>query len=153
MTARFRAAALLLSLIATAACAGEQAEEYGFIATLGNDTTSVERIVRTGDRVVGDAVGRSPLVVRRRWEATLAPDGTIRRWSMDTHVMNGAPEEQHLHHEAEFLADRVRLVRATSRDTTDVAYSRKYEVTVPWNAFLYGSWELLFQAAQGRPDT
>jgi len=53
-------AALILGL---ASCARSQT--YGFIAVLGNDTTSVERVTRTGNHIVSDAIGRSPAVTRR----------------------------------------------------------------------------------------
>lgn len=57
----------------TTACTRGQSQTYGFVATLGNDTTSVERITRNGDHVTSDAVGRSRNVIHRHWEATLRP--------------------------------------------------------------------------------
>jgi hypothetical protein len=139
--------------IVCTACRGEPAETYGFVATLGDDTTSVERVTRTGDRIVSEAVGRSPIVVRRRWEATLANDGTVARWTMDTEVPNASEGQTTLHHEAEFMPDRVSLVRVVGNDTTRSSYAKHYVTTVPWNAFLYASHELLFDIARGLPDT
>jgi len=143
----------LVAALATVSCAQESTETWGFVATLGNDTTSMERITRAGDRIVSEAVGRSPLVVRRRWEATLAPDGSLRRWSMDTHIANAPAGEADLHHEVELSDDAIRLVRQTGRDTTDRTFRIAYARTVPWNAFLYGTFELLFLAARGLPDS
>ncbi len=143
----------LLALLATVSCVPESSETWGFVAVLGTDTTSVERITRDGDRIVGDAVGRSPLVVRRRWEATLAPDGSLRRWSMDTHIANAPPGESDLHHELALSDDAIRIVRQTGTDTTDHTFANAYARTVPWNAFVYGTFELLFQAARGLPDS
>jgi len=69
--------ALLLTLVA---CGPPQhAERYGFVAVLGNDTTSVEQVTRTPGRIVVDAVGRSPRVTRRHWEAQLGPDGSVQK--------------------------------------------------------------------------
>lgn len=143
----------LLAALASAACVRENTETWGFVATLGSDTTSVERITREGDRIVSEAIGRSPLVVRRRWEAMLAPDGSVRRWSMDTHIANAPAGETDLHHEVELTEGSVRLVRQTGSDTTDRTFARTYARIVPWNAFLYGTFELLFQAARGLPDS
>lgn len=152
-TSRIRVVLPLLAFLVTVSCARESAETWGFVATLGNDTTSVERITRDGDRIVSDAVGRSALVVRRHWEATLAPDGSVRSWSMDTHIANAPPGESDLHHEVELRDNAIRLVRQTGTDTTDVTFANAYARTVPWNAFVYGTFELLFQAARGLPDT
>jgi hypothetical protein len=126
---------------------------WAFVATLGTDTTSVERLTRQGNRIVSEAVGRSPVVVRRRWEATLAPDGSLRRWSMDTHIANAPPGEADLHHEVELRDGTIRLVRRTGRGTTDRTFANGYARTLPWNAFVYGTFELLFQIARGLPDT
>ena len=142
-----------LAVLCTASCARENAETWGYVATLGNDTTSIERLTRTGDRIVSDAVGRSPLVVRRRWEATLAPDGSVRSWFMDTHIANAAAGTAELHHELDLNDGLIRVVRQTGTDTTDHTFTDAYVRTVPWNAFLYGTYELLFQAAREFPDT
>ena len=144
--AALNGARIALVLLTAAGCERPPAETYGFVATLGNDTTSVERVTRTGDRVVSDAVGRSPVVVRRHWEATLAPDGSVRHWTMDTYVPNAVPGAMHLHHTADFTDRAVRLSRRVERETT-FAYARRYPITVPWNAFVYGTYELLFDAA------
>ena len=144
---------LLLVTFAALSCRQEPPETWGFVATLGNDTTSVERVTRDGDRITGEAVGRSPVVVRRRWEATLGPDGTVRRWVMDTHVPNAPPGERDLHHELERNDGAIRMVRQTGSDTTDRTVAEPSARSVPWNAFLYATTELLFQVARGLPDT
>jgi hypothetical protein len=159
MPRRRRLISAFVILLTATACNGQdsqaspEGETYGFVATLGNDTTSVERITRTDDRIVSDAVGRSPNVVRRRWEATLAPDGSVLHWTMHTHIPNADEGAADLYHEAVFDEGTVRLIRRTSRDTTDVTYAKSYAVTVPWNAFVYGTYEVLFQAARGMSDT
>jgi hypothetical protein len=153
MPRRSRDVTAFVLLLAAAACERQVGETYGFIATLGTDTTSVEQVTRTGNRIVSDAVGRSPIVVRRRWEATLMPDGSVRHWTMHTQIPNAADGATDLHHEAVFGDSTIRLIRRTNSDTTDVTYANAYAVTVPWNAFVYGTYEMLFQAAEGLPDT
>ena len=152
MSSRIERIALLMSLGLATACNQASDETYGFIATLGNDTTSVERITRSGNRITSDAVGRSPVVVRRRWEATLARDGSIRDWKMDTHIPNGQ-DVKDLHHEAVFAANKVTLVRQVGDSVARRTYRVDYPATVPWNAFVYGTYELLFAAAKGMADT
>ncbi len=153
MTSSRHITALLLVMLTAASCRPEPGDSWGFVATLGNDTTSVERVTRNGDRIIGDAVGRSPLVVRRRWEATLAPDGSVRRWVMDTHVPNAPEGERDLHHEIERTDGAIRMVRQAGRDSMDRTVREPSMRTVPWNAFLYATSELLFQNARGLPDT
>lgn len=148
-----RIVVLLLAALATLSCRQEPAETWGFVATLGDDTTSVERITRRGDRIEGHAVGRSPAVVRRRWEMTLAPDGTVRRWTMDTHIPNAPAGERDLHHEIERRGGTIRMVRRTGSDSMDRTVREPSQRTVPWNAFLYASTELLLQGARGLPDS
>ena len=144
---------MLLATLAALSCRSEPEESWGFIATLGNDTTSVERVTRQGNRITGDAVGRSPLVVRRRWEATLAPDGSVEHWVMDTHIPNAPEGERDLHHEIERSDAGIRMVRQAGTDSMDRTVREPSLRTVPWNAFLYSTSELLFQNARGLPDT
>lgn len=145
----------LMAVLAVAAgsCTTGETESWGFVATLGNDTTSVERITRRGDHLVSEAIGRSPMVVRRRWEATLASDGTVRTWTMDTRVANAPDGESELHHEFELTDGKIRLVRRTGKGVTDRTFANPYARTVPWNAFVYGTFELLAQAARDLPDS
>lgn len=148
------AALLLFLLLLTAlGCGDDAGETYGFVATLGDDTTSIERITRVGDRIESDAIGRSPVLVRRRWEARLAPDGSVWSWSMHTHVPNAPAGTADLYHSLVLGDSVIRVVRRTSRDTADRTFRQTYAVVVPWNAFVYGTWEVLLRAARGRADT
>lgn len=134
------------------ACGGSRGATYGFVATLGNDTTSVERVTRTASHIVSDAIGRSPRVVRRHWEADLAPDGTVEKWSLDTYVPNAPPAEQRIHYTADFSGRAVSLTRSTSAGARSWAYEKRFATTVPWNAFVYGTYELLLDAARRQPS-
>lgn len=145
------AQARLALLLVLGACTAP--ETYGFVAVLGNDTTSVERVARTGHRIIGDAIGRSPTVTRRHWEAELDPNGVITHWSMDTDIPNGPPEGRHLHHTATFTDKATAFTRGTPAGTRSFAYQKRYAETVPWNAFVYATWELLLDAARRQPDT
>ncbi len=144
---------VLSSLLALPACRPESAETWGFVATLGNDTTSVERVTRRGNQIVGDAVGRSPAVVRRHWETTLASDGRVTRWVMDTRIANAPAGERDLHHEIERTRGKIRIVRQTARGNTDKTGPEPLTPTVPWNAYLFATYDRLIQDARGVPDS
>lgn len=133
--------------------AEQDSESWGFVAFLGNDTTSVERLTRAGNRIASEAIQTAPMVVRRRWEATLAPDGSLQRWSMDTHIPNAPPGETDLHHEMELSNGRVRLVRQSGSERTDRTFTDPYARTLPWNAFVYGTYDLLMLVARDLPDS
>lgn len=139
------------TLVLFASCG--RTETYGLVAVLGNDTTSVERMTRTGKRIVGDAIGRSPTVTRRHWEAELAPNGVIKSWTMDTYIPNAPPADQRIHHSAAFTDRATSFTRRTSVGDSAWGYQKTYAETVPWNAFVYGTWELLLDAARRQPDT
>ena len=70
-------------VLVIAACqSSKPAENYGFVALLGNDTISIERVTRRGDEIVSNEVDRFPRVRRRHTTIHMAPDGTIthREW-------------------------------------------------------------------------
>jgi hypothetical protein len=71
---------------------------------------------------------------------------------MDTRIPNGEVVSD-LHHEAVFDSNEVRLVRQVGDSAARFAYQTGYPSTVPWNAFVYGTYEPLFAAAQGVSDT
>lgn len=145
------AASITIAALTSATCARQ--ETYGFVAVLGNDTTSVERVTRTATHIVGEAIGRSPTVTRRHWEADLGPDGAITSWRMDTEIPNAAPDAQRLHHTATFTGRATSFTRGTAAGTRAFAWQKVYPETVPWNAFVYATWELLLDAARRQPDT
>jgi hypothetical protein len=144
-------ATLAALILGVASCARPQT--YGFVAVLGNDTTSIERVTRTGNHIVGDAIGRSPAVTRRHWEAELGPNGAITSWSMDTYIPNAPLAAQHIHHTATFTDRATSFTRRTAAGDTSWAYRKGYAETVPWNAFVYATWELLLDAARRQKDT
>src|SRR5690349_19997638 len=79
----------LLPLLFLACSSATPPERYGFVATLGNDTVSVERIARSPSELITDGVDRWPFVRRRHSEFELDSDGTIRQMVMDSPTPNG----------------------------------------------------------------
>jgi len=147
---RYQAMATTALLLVLGSCAGT--ETYGFVAVLGDDTTSVERVTRTGNRIVGDAIGRSPTVTRRHWEADLGPDGVMSKWAMDTWIPNAPADKQRIHYTATFTRSATSFTRRDSAGNRSWAYRAQFNETVPWNAYVYATWEWLLDAARRQPD-
>jgi hypothetical protein len=100
----------LFVLLFLACNAATPPEHYGFVAVLGNDTVSVERISRSPTRLVTDGVDRWPFVRRRHTEFDLAADGRIRRMVMDVRTPNGpSPRERGRRITADFSGDAVTI--------------------------------------------
>jgi len=76
MTMRFLLVFAGTTLLASGARA-QRADSAAFIVRLGTDTVSVERYVRTGNRIVMDGVQRSPSTTLHRLELELAPGGDV----------------------------------------------------------------------------
>lgn len=144
-----RTLVMIMVTLATSACARE---EYGFVARLGDDTTSMERITRTRGKIVGDLVQQSPEVIRIHWEATLNPDGSLRRWIMRKSFLNRrAGEPADAEYSAVFEGDAVHVRQRVGDEARSYDMSDVLPVTVPWEAFAYGLYELLFEAAARQP--
>lgn len=70
----FAAAALLAASLPAAA---QQRDSAAFIVRIGTDTLSVERYVRTADRLVMEAVQRSPSTMLHRLTMNTGPQGRV----------------------------------------------------------------------------
>ncbi|HSU15101.1 DUF2911 domain-containing protein [Longimicrobium sp.] len=75
-------AAALVACAASRAGAQAQGETAAFVVTLGSDTLAVEKYTRTGDRLEGQMVSRSPRTTVRSYTAVLNPDGSVQRMEM-----------------------------------------------------------------------
>jgi hypothetical protein len=74
-----------------AGAAAQRADSAAFIIRLGHDTTAIERYVRTPDRLVAEAVQRSPSTTVHRLEVDLGPGGAARRSVYTVTSAGGAP--------------------------------------------------------------
>jgi len=83
------AALLALALAVPAAAAAP--ERAGFVVTLGRDTTSLERVTRTANRLEVEQVTRAPRVLRRHHVYQLDAKGMIRDFTMVTTAPDAAP--------------------------------------------------------------
>ena len=138
----------LLPLLCLAFSSAPPPERYGFVATLGNDTVSVERIERSPTRLVTDGVDRWPFVRQRYTEVGLAPDGTIRRMVMDVRTPNGAsPRERWRRVTADVSNDVVKISVQDSAGVRDTSFATGGAITVPHVSMMYSVIELEISAA------
>jgi hypothetical protein len=126
-------------------------ERYAFVAVLGSDTVSVERVERSANRLVTDGVDRWPFVRRRHTEFDLAPDGTIRHMVMDVRTPNGpSPRERGRRVTADYSKDRVNISVRDSSGERDTSFVTGGAITVPHVSMMYSVIELEIAAALRR---
>ena len=141
----------LLLLFFLACHAATPPERYGFVALLGNDTVSVERLARSPTRLVIDGVDRWPFVRRRHTEFDLAADGRIRHMVMDVRTPNGrSPEERGRRITARFSNDAVTISVRDSSGVRDTSFGTGGAITVPHVSMMYSVIELEIAAALRR---
>jgi hypothetical protein len=123
-------------------------ERYGFVALLGTDTVSVERIERSSTRLVTDGVDRWPFVRRRHTEFDLADDGRIRRMVMEVRTPNGrSPAERGRRITADISSDSVTISVRDSSGLRDTSFATGGAITVPHVSMMYSVIELEVAAA------
>jgi Protein of unknown function (DUF2911) len=133
----------LLPLLLLACSNATPLERYGFVAVLGNDTVSVERIERSPRRLVTDGVDRWPFLRRRHTEFNLAADGTIRRMVMDVRTPNGSsPRERGRRVTADFTDKGVTITVRDSSGVRDTSFATGGAITVPHVSMMYSVIEL-----------
>jgi hypothetical protein len=141
----------LLPLLFLACSNATPPERYGFVARLGNDTVSVERITRSSARLVTDGVDRWPFVRRRHTVFDLTPDGRIRRMIMDVRTPNGqSPTERGRRVTADFSNDAVTISVRDSSGVRDTSFATGGAITVPHVSMMYSVIELEIAAALRR---
>jgi hypothetical protein len=141
----------LLPLLFLACSNTTPPERYGFVATLGNDTVSVERIARSPTRLETDGVDRWPFVRQRHTEFDLNQDGTIRRMVMDVRTPNGrTPRERGRRVTADFSSGKVSISVQDSAGVRDTSFATGGAITVPHVSMMYSVIELEIAAALRR---
>jgi len=141
----------VLSALSLAACAGAgSGERYGFVARLGSDTVSLERVTRSGNTVTVDGVDRFPRLRKRHTVVTLDPDGGIRRLVMSITTPSEPPKQRERKVVVDVTADSVLM---TKRD--DSTYQRWAFATQGGTAMahvpqMYSLYELYLDAALQR---
>ena len=152
---------LLVLLFAIAACKDDgPAESYGFVATLGNDTVSVEQVTRSPHLLTSVSVERFPLVRIRNTAIDLADDGRLTGMVMTVQTPSGKTRaERERTVVAEFRPDSVFITITDSAGVTRRNIRTGGALTVPHIEMLYSVIELeiasamRLSAAAGKPRT
>ncbi|HVT38212.1 MAG TPA: DUF2911 domain-containing protein [Gemmatimonadaceae bacterium] len=138
---------VILALILSA-CTRAPSDRYGFVALLGRDTVSVERIDRYPGKLISDEVDRFPAVRIRHTELLLASDGAIRHLVMDVRTPNaGTSRERARRITADFTSDSVLISIRDSTGVKDTAFATGGALTVPHVSMMYSVIELELAAA------
>ena len=141
----------ILAVLIFSACRSRQpAEQYGFVARLGNDTVSIERVSRRGDEIVSDEVDRFPRVRRRRTTMRLAADGTIKHLEMDIRTPSEPANERERLVVADVSGDSVHITKNDSTGTKKYAFATGGALTMPHLPQMYSLTDLYFGAALSR---
>jgi hypothetical protein len=141
---------VLLALF-LAGCSRPQPEErYGFVALLGRDTISVERVTRQGNRVTSDEVDRFPRVRERHTEITLSDSGRIERLVMDVRTPSDSEQLRDRHIVAEVGKDTVQLTKRDGKGSTTWKYATNGGIPTAHVDQMYSLYELRFQEARRR---
>ncbi len=143
----------LFACCALAACSTQPAERYGFVTRLGDDTISVENVLRRGNTLTIDAVDRFPRVRERHGDVTLAPDGGIRRLVMDITTPSEPSKQRERHVVVDVTSDSVLMTKQDSTGFTRWAFAHGPEPVVAHVPQLYSMYERYFAAALAHPST
>jgi hypothetical protein len=147
-----RLAAIAVLLVACS-CSRPAEEHYGFLARLGRDTVSVERVTRTGNSLVSDEVDRFPRVRQRHTEITLGPDGGIRHLAMEITTPSEPPAQRVRHVVADVSADSVHITKTDSTGAKKFAFATGGGITMAHLPQMYSLYDVYFEAALRRADS
>jgi len=142
---------LIVAALPLAACSPTgPAEHYGFVARLGNDTVSVERVTRRGNSVTSDEVDRFPRVRQRHTEIELTPDGGIRRLVMDIVTPSESASQRRRRVTVNVTPDSVHIVKRDSAGTVRRDFATGGAIAMAHLPQMYSLYELYFAAALGK---
>jgi hypothetical protein len=142
---------LVIAALVLAACSPSgPAEHYGFVARLGNDTVSVERVTRRGNSVTSDEVDRFPRVRQRHTEIELAPSGGIRRLVMDIVTPSESASQRRRRVTVNVTEDSVHIVKRDSAGTVRRDFATGGGIAMAHLPQMYSLYELYFAAALGK---
>ena len=123
-------------------------EHYGYVARLGNDTVSVERVTREGSKLTIDGVDRFPSVRRRHTEVQLGPDGGVRHLMMDITTPSEPADERERHVEADVSGGEVHITKTDKADTVKRDFNAKDAIVVAHVPQMYSLYDVYFAAAR-----
>ena len=96
-----------------------------FVSTLGNDTIQVERYSRTGEKLEGDILRRSPRVQVVHYVADLAPNGAIKGMTVNVRPVTSDSASPPAMSVTTLLADTVATLDVARAGVPDTAATGK----------------------------
>ena len=141
---------IVLALVLAACAPSDPAERYGFVARLGRDTVSVERVTRRGSSVTVDGVDRFPRVRQRHTEIQLDTAGAIRHLVMDITTPSEPEDERRRHVTVDVTRDSVHIVKRDGKQALRWDFATGGNVAMAHVPQMYSLYELYFAAALRR---
>lgn len=128
-------------------CHTAPANRYGYLTMLGQDTISVETVIRQGNTLESDEVDRFPEVRIRHTKVKLNNDGSIRHLEMKIHT----PSEPSAQRDRTVVADAtnntVHLSKTDSTGTVNRDFATGNSMVVAHVPQMYSLYEVYFVAA------
>ncbi|HEV2146687.1 MAG TPA: DUF2911 domain-containing protein [Longimicrobiaceae bacterium] len=141
----------LLAAHPAPAAAQTPPDSGAYVIRLGSDTVAVEEFTRTGDRIRGRQVVRTPRTQLREYAGTLGPDGTLS--SFEIAFRNPGQEQPFMRGVAELGGDSA-TVRVTRGDSTQTFRMAASAGAIPFLGYSVALYELpLARAAATRADS
>ena len=144
---------VLLALLLAGCSRPAPEEQYGFVALLGRDTISAERVTRRGNTVTSDEVDRFPVVRQRHTVITLNEDGSIKRLVMDIRTPSDSEKVRERNIVADVAKDTVRVTKRDGKGSTTWKFAANGGTATAHVDQMYSLYELRFQEARKRGAT
>ena len=81
----------LAALVASVAPTSVRAQSRSFVVRLGADTSRIEKVVRTGNKIDGTVVSHLPITSVLKYAITLNADGTVASYEQGSYRGDGTP--------------------------------------------------------------
>jgi hypothetical protein len=137
----------LLFALLLFSCHPAPEKRYGFLTMLGQDTISVEAIIRQGNTLESDEVDRFPRVQIRHTVVKLNDDGSIRHLEMEIHTPSELSGKRDRTVVAEVGHNNVHLSKTDSTGTVKRDFPTGGSMVVAHVPQMYSLYELYFAAA------
>lgn len=137
----------LCPLMLLVSCHTAPAKRYGFLTKLGQDTISVETVIRQGNTLESDEVDRFPRVQIRHTVVKLNDDGSIRHLVMEIRTPSEPSRERDRTVVAEVVHNNVHLSKTDSTGTVNRDFATGGSMVVAHVPQMYSLYELYFAAA------
>lgn len=143
----------LILCLSMFACQTAPSKHYGFLATLGQDTISVESVTRQGNTLTSDEVDRFPRVVVRHTVVKLNDDGSIRHLDMEIHTPSEPSGRRDRTVVADVAHNNVHLSKTDSTGTLNRDFATGGAPVVAHVPQMYSLYELYFKIAAKTPKS